>query len=420
MAALRGSLRARRATDGERVEVTQDPTLCPFVHPVEQAYVRGLSSLSDEDRRLSYAGGNGWSADVCAAHRSRSKAMMARKLSRTGPVVSAPSVLGCMGMSDFYGPADRSGKHRHHPRRARRRHHACSTPATSTAWATTRLLIGEALRGRAARRCADQRQVRRLRDPAGAWSGYDCASGGGEELPRLHAAAAGRRLHRHLPAGAPRSATCRSRTRWGAIADMVKAGYVRHIGLSEVGAETIRRAARGASDQRSADRVLADLARHRGRDSADLPRARHRHHRLRRALARPDQRPLVEGSARAKLVFAAMSPALPGRQSRPPTWRSVDTAASALPTSIGALRRAGGDCLGGSAGRPTSCRWSAHGGGTGCPRPWVRSNSQPVLGHTRRVGARCATRRGGGRAPSRRAARLHGQREGAGHTRSPV
>jgi aryl-alcohol dehydrogenase-like predicted oxidoreductase len=29
----------------------------------------------------------------------------------------------------------------------------------------------------------------------------------------------------------------------GAIADMVKAGYVRHIGLSEIGAETIRRAA---------------------------------------------------------------------------------------------------------------------------------------------------------------------------------
>jgi aryl-alcohol dehydrogenase-like predicted oxidoreductase len=29
----------------------------------------------------------------------------------------------------------------------------------------------------------------------------------------------------------------------GAIADMVKAGYVRHIGLSEVGSETIRRAA---------------------------------------------------------------------------------------------------------------------------------------------------------------------------------
>jgi aryl-alcohol dehydrogenase-like predicted oxidoreductase len=30
----------------------------------------------------------------------------------------------------------------------------------------------------------------------------------------------------------------------GAIADLVKAGYVRHIGLSEVGVETIRRAAK--------------------------------------------------------------------------------------------------------------------------------------------------------------------------------
>ncbi len=30
----------------------------------------------------------------------------------------------------------------------------------------------------------------------------------------------------------------------GAIAEMVQAGHVRHIGLSEVGAETIRRAAR--------------------------------------------------------------------------------------------------------------------------------------------------------------------------------
>ena len=46
--------------------------------------------------------------------------------------------------------------------------------------------------------------------------------------------------------------TCIARPGWdpatpiedtvGAIADMVKAGYVRHIGLSEVGADTIRRA----------------------------------------------------------------------------------------------------------------------------------------------------------------------------------
>ena len=78
----------------------------------------------------------------------------------------------------------------------------------------------------------------------------------------------------------------------GAIAELVKAGYVRHIGLSEVGAETIRRAAAVHPDRRPADRVLADLARHRDGDPAGLPRARHRHHRLRRAVARPDQRPL--------------------------------------------------------------------------------------------------------------------------------
>ena len=71
----------------------------------------------------------------------------------------------------------------------------------------------------------------------------------------------------------------------GAIAEMVEAGYVRHIGLSEVGAETLRRA--------HAVHPIADLQIEyslicRGieaRDPADRPRAGHRHHRLRRARA---------------------------------------------------------------------------------------------------------------------------------------
>ena len=54
----------------------------------------------------------------------------------------------------------------------------------------------------------------------------------------------------------------------GAIAEMVEAGYVRHIGLSEVGADTIRRAHAVHPISRPADRVLADLARHRRRDPA--------------------------------------------------------------------------------------------------------------------------------------------------------
>ena len=82
--------------------------------------------------------------------------------------------------------------------------------------------------------------------------------------------------------------------------------------LSEVGAATLRRAAAVHPDRRSADRVLADLARHRGADPAHLPRARHRHHRLRRAVARTDQWPLVtEGAATGK-DFRTFNPRFQG------------------------------------------------------------------------------------------------------------
>jgi aryl-alcohol dehydrogenase-like predicted oxidoreductase len=58
----------------------------------------------------------------------------------------------------------------------------------------------------------------------------------------------------------------------GAIAEMIEAGYVRHLGLSEVGA---------------ADRVLADEPGNRGADPADGPRAGHRGDRVRGDVARP-------------------------------------------------------------------------------------------------------------------------------------
>jgi aryl-alcohol dehydrogenase-like predicted oxidoreductase len=56
-----------------------------------------------------------------------------------------------------------------------------------------------------------------------------------------------------------------------AIADMIKAGYVRHVGLSEAGADTVRRAHKVHPVNRSPDCVLADFARHRDRDSSEVP-----------------------------------------------------------------------------------------------------------------------------------------------------
>ena len=85
----------------------------------------------------------------------------------------------------------------------------------------------------------------------------------GEEFPGLFAQAPRHGLHRlYQPARLDPEVPIEDTI--GAIAEMVKAGFVRHIGLSEVGVKTIRRAARGASDRGAADRVLADEPRHRG------------------------------------------------------------------------------------------------------------------------------------------------------------
>ena len=60
----------------------------------------------------------------------------------------------------------------------------------------------------------------------------------------------------------------------GAMAELVDAGKVRYLGLSEAGPETIRARARGPSDHGVAVRVLAVDARSGGGDPADDPRAR--------------------------------------------------------------------------------------------------------------------------------------------------
>src|SRR5436305_9012994 len=162
-----------------------------------------------------------------------------RKLGRTGPSVSAIG-LGCMGMSDFYGTADRSES-------LATSHAALDAGITLLdtgdfyGMGHNEMLIREALAGRG--RDAVQISVKfgALRDPERNWSGYDSRPAAVKNflsysLQRLGADYIDIYRPARLDPSVPIEDTI------GAIADMIKAGHVRHIGLSEVGSDTIRRA----------------------------------------------------------------------------------------------------------------------------------------------------------------------------------
>jgi hypothetical protein len=148
------------------------------------------------------------------------------------------------------------------------------------------------------------------------------------------------------------------------------------------------------------------LAWHRGEYSADLPRTRHRHHSLWCALARPDQRPLV-GGARRRSWLSRPEPALPGQQPRHQPGvvdqlRSVADNGACGRWVPGWPRR--GPTR--AAGRRTAAGPAVR--GPGC----LELNR---LGHTRRVGARCATRRGGERRYPARSSPTWTARRGGAH-----
>ncbi|QOV46558.1 aldo/keto reductase [Streptomyces chromofuscus] len=169
--------------------------------------------------------------------------MQTRTLGTTGPQVSALG-LGCMGMSAVYGDADRAES-------VATIHAALEAGVTLLdtgdfyGMGHNEMLIGEALRAApAARREQALLSVKfgALRDPDGGWTGYD---GRPAAVKNFAAYSLGRlgvdhidvyRLSRLDPA-VPIEETV------GAMAELVEKGHVRHIGLSEVGAETIRRAA---------------------------------------------------------------------------------------------------------------------------------------------------------------------------------
>ena len=100
----------------------------------------------------------------------------------------------------------------------------------------------------------------------------------------------------------------------GAIADLIRAGYVRYIGLSEVGAGTIRRA---AAVHPIVDLQIEYSVASRGPEAEDLPgarRARHQRHALRRAVARPAHREQAHRSGRLPSLLAALERRPPREQ----------------------------------------------------------------------------------------------------------
>ena len=165
--------------------------------------------------------------------------MKSRQLGRQGLVVSAIG-LGCMGMSDMYGGTERSES-------IATVHAALDAGITLLdtgdfyGMGHNEMLLGEALVGR--NRDSYQLSVKfgAQRGPGGEWLGYDARPAAVKtalaySLKRLRTDYVDIYRPARLDPNVPIEDTV------GAIADLVKAGYVRNLGLSEMGAQTIKRA----------------------------------------------------------------------------------------------------------------------------------------------------------------------------------
>jgi aryl-alcohol dehydrogenase-like predicted oxidoreductase len=165
------------------------------------------------------------------------------RLGKSGPVVSSIG-LGCMGMSGMYGPADRAES-------IATIHAALEAGVTILDTGDfygaghNELLIAEALRSAPpSRRDSAVISVKfgALRDPVGGWSGYDARPAAVKNFLAYSLQRLGvDHIDIYRPARLDPKVAIEETV--GAVADMVAAGKVRHVGLSEVGAATIRRAA---------------------------------------------------------------------------------------------------------------------------------------------------------------------------------
>lgn len=165
--------------------------------------------------------------------------MEQRKLGSTGPTVSAFG-LGCMGMSEVYGPADRG--------EAIATVHAALDAGITLldtgdfyAMGHNEMLVREALKDTSRDKVQISVKFGALRGPAGEFAGMDCRPIAiknflAYSLQRLGTEYIDIYRPARLDPNVPIEETI------GGLAELVKAGYIRHIGLSEVGSDTIRRA----------------------------------------------------------------------------------------------------------------------------------------------------------------------------------
>jgi aryl-alcohol dehydrogenase-like predicted oxidoreductase len=165
---------------------------------------------------------------------------MTKTLGSEGPEIS-PLGLGCMGMSGMYGPADEA--------ESIATIHAALKAGINLldtgdfyGMGHNEMLIGRALEDRDRAQVLISVKFGAQRGPDGSWLGYDARPAAVKtslaySLNRLRTDHIDIYRPARLDPDVPIEETV------GAIAELIEAGYVRYVGLSEVGPDTIRRAA---------------------------------------------------------------------------------------------------------------------------------------------------------------------------------
>lgn len=161
-----------------------------------------------------------------------------RKLGTAGPE-SFPIALGCMGMSGMYGPSNEKESIATIHEALERGINLLDT-GDFYGFGHNEMLINRAIQGRRQQVLLSVK-FGALRAPGGAWTGFDSRPSSVKNflvysLTRLGVDYIDIYRPSRLDPQVPIEETM------GTLSQMVKAGYIRHIGLSEVGPQTIRRA----------------------------------------------------------------------------------------------------------------------------------------------------------------------------------